>query len=469
MTPGEGPGLSDKSLSNRSLARMTDIRPCINSAAQANWSVVTDSTGLAEASGNELSNSSNMVAAAPLDAHVVFLTHYIPLYQVRVYQEWTRRVRHLDILLSTPIEPNREFELDWSNLNVQVQSSVMLRCRWRRRDAGFKDPLYVHFPYDTSRRLKALRPDVVVSHELGARSLAASRYALRSGAKLVLATFMSEHTEKGRGRLREVIRRKIIARADAITYNGPSCRRYLLSLGAREEQLFHWPYAADDRLFNLNQYPIDEETHSPPRHRLLCIGQLTERKGIAVLVRQLNDFVRNSGQTLEVTFVGDGPLRGELEALSNNRPSANFPQGVDSRLKIQALGNRPAHTLPALMREHGSLIAPTLADEWLLVVDEAMHVGLPVLGSIYAQAVTTLIQDQVNGWQYDPLADRSPHGSSTNLAKILRQYLDLDDVAYRNVCLAAQLTIAERTPSFSASGIIEAIRFVMPVHPASPA
>ena len=149
-------------------------------SAARDGSVVTESQGKSIEDGS------------PLDAKVVFLTHYIPLYQVRVLQEITKRIRDFQILLSTPIEPNRNFRLDWSGLNVEVQKTVTLRRRWRHAKAGFDDQLFVHVPYDTLKQLKRIRPDVVISHELGARSLAAARYCRRSGARLVLATFMSE-------------------------------------------------------------------------------------------------------------------------------------------------------------------------------------------------------------------------------------------------------------------------------------
>ncbi|PHQ33420.1 glycosyltransferase family 4 protein [Rhodopirellula bahusiensis] len=388
-----------------------------------------------------------------LDAKAVFLTHYIPLYQVRVLQEITKRIRDFQILLSTPIEPNRDFQLDWSGLNVEVQKTVTLRRRWRHAKAGFDDPLFVHVPYDTLKQLKRIRPDVVISHELGARSLAAARYCRRSGARLVLATFMSEHTEQGRGRVRSWARRRLIRSADAITYNGPSCREVLLSLGAREDQLFHLPYAADDRIAATEtQRPAESDV----RRKLLCIGQLSQRKGVLPLVRQASDFCAANNEAIEITFVGDGPCRSELETLaSGSSTDDNAP--IDSRLKIHLLGNRPAAELPELMRAHGAIIAPTLADEWLLVTNEGMHAGMPIIGSIYAQSVTTLVRNGRNGWQYDPLASEAT-SSTLNLSGALKSYLATDESTIKAMRENAKHDIREYTPQRSAMGAIDAIR-----------
>lgn len=384
-----------------------------------------------------------------IDAKVVFLTHFIPLYQVRVLQEMTARIDDFRILLSTPIEPNREFRPDWTGLNVDVQRTITIRQRWKHRRAGFTDSLYVHVPYDTLWRLKSLSPDVVVSHELGARSIAAARYCHRSGAKLVLATFMSEHTEQGRGWLRNTLRRRLIRQADAITYNGPSCRDYLLSLGADRQKLFYFPYAADDR--NAPSTPL------PPiapelRNRLICVGQLSERKGVLQLIKQADAFCRDHDRSLEISFVGDGPLRTTIEQIARD--------GIDQRLQLNVLGNQPADRLAGLMRQHGGVIAPTLADEWLLVINEAMAAGMPIIGSVYAQAVTTLIQDGKNGWVYNPL---HPCGGSNSrsLADVLDEYLTCDHCRIESISIQAAQTIAAYTPKRSAAGAVEAIASVI--------
>jgi hypothetical protein len=43
-----------------------------------------------------------------------------------------------------------------------------------------------------------------------------------------------------------------------------------------------------------------------------------------------------------------------------------------------------------------------MADEWGVVVNEALASGLPVLGSMHSQAVEELICDGVNGWKFRP-------------------------------------------------------------------
>ena len=383
-----------------------------------------------------------VIDGAVIPARVVFLTHYIPLYQVPVLKAIARRVKDFHVLVSTRVEPNRDFEPDWDDLDVSIQKTLTVRRSWNHRgddsDTSFVDPLFVHVPYDTKRRLNQLNPDVVMSLELGTRSLGAIRYCQKNPhAKSILCTYMSEHTETNRGWLREKLRRYLIARADAITYNGPSCKRYLRRLGADANRLHRLAYAADDRSAYRGDVRRNETTTRP---RLLCVGQLNDRKGILPMLRQLTDYCKNNpSRNIELRFAGTGPLHQTI---------ANFD--APENLSLLLLGNVPPQELGDEMMRCGATIAPTLADEWLLVVNEALQAGMPVIGSVYAQATTTLIRDGLNGWQYDPT-------DSQSLAKVLDRYFQTSPDELAAMRLRCRESIGHCTPNWAAAGAIEAI------------
>lgn len=376
-----------------------------------------------------------------LDARVVFLTHYIPLYQVRVLQTIAAAVRDFHVLLSTPIEPNRDFIPDWAGLDVAVQDTWTIRRQWKHQ-AGFDDPLYVHVPYDTTRRLRALKPDVVMSMELGVRSVGAAMYCRRNPkSKHVLCTYMSERTEEGRGWMRRQLRRRLVKSADAITYNGPSCLKYLKQFGVEGKPLFHLPYAADDR--TVYQGPLSKDD-ATTRYRLLVVGQLSDRKGVLPLLRQVADYcLRRPNRQIELVFAGDGALKSQIQ---------NYQ--CPSNLNVKLLGNVTPDDLAVWMLRCGALVAPTLADEWMLAVNEGLQAGLPVIGSTHSQAVTTLVKDGVNGWQYDPLEEGS-------LALALDSYFSESAESLASMRATARQTVQERTPEWAASGGLDAIRQVL--------
>jgi glycosyltransferase involved in cell wall biosynthesis len=94
---------------------------------------------------------------------------------------------------------------------------------------------------------------------------------------------------------------------------------------------------------------------------------------------------------VDFSIAGDGPLHAALSTFS-----------VPSNLSIKLLGHVPYDRLPEVYAQSGLLAFPTLADEWGMVVVEAMASGLPVLGSAYSQAVDELIVDGKTGWTFRP-------------------------------------------------------------------
>jgi glycosyltransferase involved in cell wall biosynthesis len=252
---------------------------------------------------------------------------------------------------------------------------------------------------------------------------------------------MSERTEQGRGVLRRGLRKKLLRSADAVTYNGPSCKNYLSSFGVPQDRMFHLPYAADDR--TVYNGPVErQESHC--RNRMLVVGQLSERKGVDRLLRQLSGFcTKNPHRFIEVIFAGDGPLRSVLEATV-----------TPENLSVELLGNVPADQLSDWMLRCGALIAPTLADEWMLVVNEALHAGVPVIGSVHAQAVTALIQPGVNGWIYDPMV-------SGSIDQAFADYFACDDTTITQMRYRCRDSVVHRGPAWAANGAMQAIKYVL--------
>ncbi|MCA9133258.1 MAG: glycosyltransferase family 4 protein [Planctomycetales bacterium] len=359
-----------------------------------------------------------------LPCRVVALTHYLPPYMASALAELTTLVRELQILLSIDQEPNRKFERRWSGLTVQVQNNLMLRRLWRHR-TGFADELYVHIPYDTYNRLRHTNPDIVFSYELGFRSLLSALYCRRYRKPLALCVCVSEHTERGRGALRHMLRRILLRQADAVTYNGPSCLRYLQRFAVPQEKLFPFPYAASEE-FQF-EGPVARPQHA--EKRLLYIGQLTERKGLQPMLQALTDYCRQTPERLlELDVIGCGKLAEKLQAIP-----------LPGNFRLQWLGHLGYDAIRQAMARAGILVFPTLADEWGMVVNEALAAGMPVLGSQYAQACTTLLQEGQNGWLYYP--DRPGQ-----LQAKLNALFALTPAELSAMRLAAQASVADITP-----------------------
>ncbi|MCI0722608.1 MAG: glycosyltransferase family 4 protein [Acidobacteria bacterium] len=370
---------------------------------------------------------------------MALLTNFIPPYREPVIRWLLSDLGHLTVFVSTPMELDRSWGPQDVELPVSLQRTITIRRPWRHPH-GFTQHVYVHLPYDTVWRLLRFRPNVIVSAELGLRTAQAVTYRkLRPTCRLVLWATLSEHTEDGRGKLRNELRRWLLPQADAVLVNGESGARYVRRYGVREECIFRVPQAVDVSKFACEKSA--KERAGPLR--LLCVGQLIERKGLVPWFRTLKQWLeRNRRARLECWLVGDGPLRGELERFP-------FPPNLTTRFP----GNVPYSELPQYYTQSDVLAFPTLADEWGLVVNEALASGVPVLGSLYSQAVEELVRDGHNGWTFRP---DNPEEMFVALDRALNTPTD----HLNEMRVAARRSVEHLTPKYMAGRILEAVRFV---------
>lgn len=174
-------------------------------------------------------------------------------------------------------------------------------------------------------------------------------------------------------------------------------------------------------------YGVDLQTFTPatpgsrPRaggFRVIYAGQLTQRKGIAYLLRGYRQFARHDSQlTLVGSIVGsDAPLR----------PFADLFEHV------------PHQTRPALAERYRAsdvFVLPTLIEGMPLVVLEAMACGLPVI--VTANGPGDIVRDGVEGYV---VPERDPEAISDRLERL-----------YRDPALRAEMgqRAAERARTYS--------------------
>jgi glycosyltransferase involved in cell wall biosynthesis len=147
----------------------------------------------------------------------------------------------------------------------------------------------------------------------------------------------------------------------------------------------------------------------PDAPTLLFVGRLDTLKGPHVAVEALR---RLPGTQL--VFVGDGPRRGDLEALAES-------EGVDDR--VHFLGRLPAEGVADAMAACDIVLFPTLLPEaGPMVVAQAMASGRPVIASRLGAVVEMLGEDGVAGVLVRP-------GSPKALADAAADLLEDPDVA----------------------------------------
>ncbi len=354
-----------------------------------------------------------------IDAHVVVLTNFLGPHHLKQMREFQRRVRRLSILVSTVMEPNRDWPPDWQGLDIKVQENRTITRRWRHA-GGFEEDNYIHIPWDTGLRLRALRPDVILSYEMGLRTLFSSIYRARDpNCRLVTVCNMSDHTEQGRGRLRDWLRSRLRDRVDLVTSNGPGCTRYLLGKGYPRDRIVPFRYCHDP-----------EKVYDGPRSfsdfpsKLFHCGSLSARKGIVPFCKALVEWCRgNPERSIQLTLAGHGPEESVIEKMQR-------PANLEFRLP----GSVDAATIRETYGACDLVVFPTLADEWGLVVNEALGSGTPILASVLAQASEVLCRDGENSWLFDP---RQPGEMESVLDRALNtspsRLMEMSEAARRSV------------------------------------
>ncbi len=123
---------------------------------------------------------------------------------------------------------------------------------------------------------------------------------------------------------------------------------------------------------------VDRSSRDPKAPwRAIAVGRCVEKKGFEPLIRAVAQAGDRAGR-FEVSIVGDGPLRPDLERLARDLGAAD---------RITFAGWVSHQAMPQAMAAADCLIAPsvTAADgdmEGLpLVIVEAMATGLPVIGT----------------------------------------------------------------------------------------
>jgi len=367
---------------------------------------------------------------------VALLTNFVPPYRSPLFRILTERFGAFRIFVSTRMEPNRHWESDTDGLDIEILRGLTLN-RTERHPHRFSNPVFVHLPLSAGFQLRKMQPDVVVSSQLGLASLMAAAYCLfHRESALVLWLTLSEVSELGRGWFRGLVRRRLLARAQAVMVNGESGARYARSLGTAKEKIFRIYQAVDNAAFA----DVRERPQRAGR-QLLFVGSIEPRKGLTPFLGHLSHWANNHpSRSVELRVAGSG------EGLDEG--GRDFPVN----LVVREIGETPYARMPSIYADASLLVFPTLADEWGLVVNEAFAAGVPVLGSRYSQAVEELVEDDVTGWTFHP--DREDECRDA-----LERALDTSDEELDGMRAACRERIASFTFETTADRMSEAIAF----------
>lgn len=256
--------------------------------------------------------------------------------------------------------------------DVTVERAWGWQIPLTRKESGkIYDEQYLHIHPGYFSRLISFSPDVVVSAEMGARTLLALVYGALFRRSVWIWWGGTIHTEqKKSGRIRRLLR-SIFAHWGRhwISY-GQSSTDYLLTLGIPREHILEIQNTADERYF---EYPSSQQFNLQPKPVLLYVGQFIARKGIKHLLHAAAA-IQLEGLDFSLLLVGSGRERQTTKLLAQDLGLRN----------IHFVPGQSPQSMPSVYRSANMLVFPTLEDPWGLVANEAMLAGLPVLCSKYA-------------------------------------------------------------------------------------
>lgn len=199
-----------------------------------------------------------------------------------------------------------------------------------------------------------------------------------------------------KGRVKRGVLKTFFSQVAGFLAIGTNNANFYRSYGVPEDRIFWTPYGVDNAFFTQHAQMLAGEKRSlrereglPPNLPvILFCGKFQERKRPLDLLKAFAPLDGESAGSL--IFVGDGPLRPEMERFI-----------ADQRLNnVYILGFRNQTELPICYAMADVLVLPSGHEPWGLVLNEAMCFGLPVIASDRVGAAADLVQEEVNGFRY---------------------------------------------------------------------
>jgi glycosyltransferase involved in cell wall biosynthesis len=309
------------------------------------------------------------------------LTHMISPHTAPMYRGLSNR---FDVrVLVSGHQDNRTWNLDHLGRDLDVRRAFGFTWKWTQRTSGRAvwEERYTHFNPGYFSELVRFRPDMIFSHEMGFRTVAAIIYAKIFRTPLWVFWEGPMHTERRISWVKRVLRRIFfVPLIPRWVTCGESSTEYLTSLGIDRDRIVTAQNPVDEEPYRTSgdSYPLEQ-----PGPVVLCVSRLTGLKAIDRLLEVASD-LQHEGHEFSLVIVGEGPERDRL--LKQERDL-----GLE---RVQWIPRIPLEEMASIYRSADLLVFPTLSDVWGLVVNEALWTGTPVIASKYAGAALDLLPER---------------------------------------------------------------------------
>lgn len=169
-----------------------------------------------------------------------------------------------------------------------------------------------------------------------------------------------------------------------------------------------------------------ELTPPPSERRIVNVGRLDPSKGHLFLIQAAGRLAAE-GMEFELTLVGDGSLRKELERLIEK---------LNLQKHVRLAGWMSNQQVREEILRSRAMVLPSFAEGLPLVIMEALALHRPVL-STYVAGIPELVEPGICGWLVPP-------GSTDSLAVALREVLNAPVQRLAEMGRAGAARVAEK-------------------------
>lgn len=249
------------------------------------------------------------------------------------------------------------------------------------------------------KKVKEVKPDVVITEGFGGWAPAGIRYAVLHRKKLCMFYERTAYVERNSPQWRSWYRRIVGMPVDHFLINGTLTEQYLNEgLHFKHTPKVKGCMCADSfglaeavkTVTDADKQVLAKELDLKGGLTYLFVGQMVERKGIEQLLDAWTAHIEKHPDD-NLIVIGKGILLDKMK------------EQYDSCSSLHILGAVNYDLLYRYYALCDVFIMPTLEDNWCLVIPEAMACGKPVASSIYNGGHYELVQNGVNGYNFDSL------------------------------------------------------------------
>jgi len=215
---------------------------------------------------------------------------------------------------------------------------------------------------------------------------------LRLAGKRIYVMQASKFDDKPRSIWRELLKRLFYLPYCGALVGGRRTKDYVRFLGVPEKhQAEGYDTVSISRIRRMALGDKNKSDVPYSERHFTVVARFVEKKNLPLVLDAYRRYRREAGKSVrELVICGSGPLEGKLKAIGEGLDGVQFAGFLQTKAVAQVLGSTLA------------LILPSTEEQWGLVVNEALAVGVPVLVSDAIGARDTLVRSAVNGYLFEP-------------------------------------------------------------------